>query len=106
MLHPCIDYEFMEQQCVEPTFHFSSQQTRVGCRDGADVTLCMIVGGGHTWPGRAEPPRFCQNKPKGRLCKRWQETVGEVNRDISANELMWDFFFAHPMPSQEDAPEP
>jgi polyhydroxybutyrate depolymerase len=50
-------------------------------REGAEVMLCTIEGGGHTWPGGVE-------KLQGSL-------VGTVNRDISANEVMWEFFQRH-----------
>ena len=50
-------------------------------KDGAEVILFVIEGGGHTWPGR-EP-----------LVQR----LGKSTKDISANDLMWDFFQKHPM---------
>ena len=51
-------------------------------RDGAEVVLITIEGGGHTWPGR-----------DARLA-----ALGKSTKDISANDLMWDFFQRHPMP--------
>ncbi len=51
-----------------------------GCRDGGEVVLYTIEGGGHTWPG---------GPPVGRL-------VGRVSRDIDATRTMLDFFDAHP----------
>jgi polyhydroxybutyrate depolymerase len=53
-------------------------------RDGAEVVLWKIEGGGHTWPGG----RF------GFLGKR---VLGKMNTDISATDLMWAFFQRHPM---------
>lgn len=53
-----------------------------GGRDGAEVVLVVIEGGGHTWPGRE--PRL--------------RTLGPSTRDISANDLMWEFFERHPLP--------
>lgn len=50
-------------------------------RDGSEVILLEIHGGGHTWPGRESRARF----------------LGTVTKDISANELMWEFFQRHPM---------
>lgn len=47
------------------------------------MILFAIEGGGHTWPGR---------KP---LVQR----LGKSNRDISANDLMWEFFQRHPKSS-------
>jgi len=51
-------------------------------KEGTEVVLVKIEGGGHTWPGR-EPPR---------------RILGRSTRDISANDLMWEFFQRHPMP--------
>jgi polyhydroxybutyrate depolymerase len=51
-----------------------------GCTDGADVQLYIVEGGGHTWPGShvERPPEH-------------------TTQDISASDLMWRFFEAHPM---------
>ena len=49
-------------------------------KDGAEVVLVIIEGGGHTWPGRE--PRM--------------RSLGTSTRDISANDMMWDFFRQHP----------
>ena len=51
-------------------------------KDGAEVVLIAIEGGGHTWPGRE--PRLA--------------SLGKSTRDISANDLMWAFFQRHPLP--------
>ena len=40
-----------------------------------------IEGGGHTWPGQDPRVQF----------------LGKSTRDISANDLMWEFFQKHPM---------
>jgi len=50
------------------------------CKDGADVVLYVIEGGGHTWPGRDPRVRF----------------LGASTASISANDLMWEFFEQHP----------
>lgn len=50
-------------------------------KDGAEVVLVVIDGGGHTWPGR---------QPRLRI-------LGRSTGDISANEMMWSFFVKHPM---------
>lgn len=47
---------------------------------GSEVVLIRIDGGGHTWPGRKPPFRF----------------LGKSTSDISANDLMWEFFARHP----------
>jgi poly(3-hydroxybutyrate) depolymerase len=50
-------------------------------RDGSEVVLLVVEGGGHTWPGRETPATW----------------LGKVTKDISANDLMWEFFQKHPM---------
>lgn len=50
-------------------------------RDGAQVVLFVIEGGGHTWPGQQPRVAF----------------LGKSTRNISANDLMWEFFMKHPM---------
>ncbi|MCA9076902.1 MAG: polyhydroxybutyrate depolymerase [Planctomycetaceae bacterium] len=48
---------------------------------GAEIVLYEIEGGGHTWPGQRPPVRF----------------IGRSTMDISANDLIWEFFERHPM---------
>lgn len=50
-------------------------------KDGAEVILYVIEGGGHTWPGR--DPRVV--------------LFGKSTKDIAANDLIWEFFQKHPM---------
>ena len=60
----------------------SVKEIRYGSgRDGAEVVLVVIEGGGHTWPGRE--PRL--------------RALGTSTQDISANDLMWEFFQQHPL---------
>lgn len=50
------------------------------CKNNADVVLYTIVGGGHAWPG---------GNPS--------EKDGDIpTTEISANDIMWEFFEAHP----------
>jgi polyhydroxybutyrate depolymerase len=49
--------------------------THLTCDDGAQVTLCTIEGGGHTWPDGQDLP-----------------IVGPTTHDLSANDAMWSFF--------------
>ncbi len=51
-------------------------------KGGAEVVLYSIYGGGHTWPGREPIVDF----------------IGKSTKNISANDLMWDFFKRHPLP--------
>ena len=50
-------------------------------KDGAEVILVEIEGGGHTWPGQEPPVGF----------------IGKSTKSISANDLIWEFFERHPM---------
>jgi len=51
------------------------------CDAGVEVELCTIEGGGHTWPGGADIP-----------------FAGVTTQDLSANDRLWEFFVAHPLP--------
>jgi len=42
-----------------------------------------IDGGGHTWPGREFGPEL--------------KVLGNSTHDISANDLIWEFFAKHPL---------
>ena len=53
---------------------------------GADVALCTIEGGGHSWPGGA-PGRDLVDCPAD----------GAQSTTFIASEVIWDFFAAHPM---------
>jgi polyhydroxybutyrate depolymerase len=53
-----------------------ARTTYAGGRDGAEVVLYTIHGGGHTWPGRQ--PSLTR--------------LGPSTRNLSANEAMWEFF--------------
>ncbi len=48
----------------------------------ADVRFYTVKGGGHTWPGGEEMPRFL---------------VGKTIPDLDATRLMWHFFQEHPL---------
>jgi len=50
-------------------------------KDGAEVVLVVIEGMGHTWPGRQPALKF----------------LGKATRNVSADEMMWEFFEKHPM---------
>jgi len=50
-------------------------------KEDSEVVLVVIEGGGHTWPGKE--PRM--------------RSLSVSTRDISANDMMWEFFQRHPM---------
>jgi polyhydroxybutyrate depolymerase len=55
-----------------------------GGREGTEVALVRLDGGGHTWPGGAQ---YLPALLVGRVC-----------RDFDATRLIWEFFKAHPRP--------
>jgi len=56
-------------------------QSWPGCSAGAEVVLCTVEGGGHTWPGGLDVP-----------------TLGKTTTDINADDKMWEFFQKHVLP--------
>ncbi len=52
-----------------------------GCKGGAEIALCTVTGGGHTWPGGLPVP-----------------SLGYTTTNIVATDAMWDFFVKHPLP--------
>jgi polyhydroxybutyrate depolymerase len=57
---------------------------RFSCPPGDDVELYRITGGGHAWPGSV-------------LSRSITSVIGKVTFAISANQIMWRFFQAHPL---------
>ena len=55
-------------------------------RDSQNIVLYKIIGGGHAWPGQ----------PHARLL------LGPTTTEISANDLMWEFFRTHTRGSRTD----
>lgn len=58
-------------------------ETYPDCKDGADVVLYEIEGGGHHWPGGDEPFRL--------------DPRGNTPRDFDGADVIWNFFDVHPM---------
>jgi polyhydroxybutyrate depolymerase len=56
-----------------------TRQTYGGGKEGTEVVLIAIEGGGHTWPGMTPMVSF----------------IGRSTLSISANDLMWEFFQKH-----------
>lgn len=61
------------------------------CDEGATVELYVVEDGGHTWPDAT------LDFP--------EDILGVTTHEISANDLLWDFFVAHPMPADTE-PQP
>jgi polyhydroxybutyrate depolymerase len=53
------------------------------CRGGTEVVLWTLEDGGHSYPGGNLSPSSVKNQQ------------GNINRDISASDLVWDFFKRH-----------
>jgi polyhydroxybutyrate depolymerase len=72
----------LEAEDLPPQGGSPGTQVRVltvqGCPDGTGLQLYAVVGGGHNWPG----------KP-GRIPV---EIGGQVNTDIDAGDIIWQFF--------------
>lgn len=56
------------------------------CPADATVELYRVTGGGHAWPG----------SPVDRSISK---IIGRVTFSITANDIMWAFFQAHPLPA-------
>jgi len=59
-----------------------STEVYSGKGESAEVKLVTIQGGGHTWPGRNPPSLY----------------LGKSTRNLSANEMIWEFFQRHRRP--------
>ncbi len=60
--------------------------TYASCSRGSTVELYTLAGAGHTWPGG--PP----------LPASLTKVLGPQFHGVDANQLMWSFFEAHPLP--------
>lgn len=53
------------------------RETYAGGRNGSEVVMLVVEGGGHTWPGGEQYAR--------------ELVIGATNRDIDAGEVIWEF---------------
>jgi len=71
-------------QCAETgTERISEHVERTAhqdCTQNAEVVSYKVADGGHTWPGTSAD----------------LSALGTTTQEISASELMWEFFTAHP----------
>lgn len=65
------------------TFDDIQHETYSGCANEIKVELYTILGGKHAWPGSDGPAGPAGDEP---------------TQTISASEIMWEFFAAHPKP--------
>jgi polyhydroxybutyrate depolymerase len=79
-LNDCDDNSKVTDVLSKPDDDLKVTRTSYGPgKNGANVVLVVVEGGGHTWPGRK--PRF----------------RGKSALNISANDLIWEFFQKHSM---------
>ncbi len=69
----------------EPVSESVTLVTYNGCEGGSTVELYAAEGAGHSWPG-------------SEFSAAIESIVGPTTFEIDANELMWAFFLAHPLP--------
>ena len=71
-------------QCTETTTEQVSEHVQRtvhrGCAQDAEVVSYTVADGGHTWPGTSADI----------------SALGAMTQEISASQLMWEFFTAHP----------
>ena len=71
-------------QCTESTTEQVSEHVQRavhrGCAQDAEVVSYTVTDGGHTWPGTSADI----------------SALGATTQEISASQLMWEFFTAHP----------
>jgi polyhydroxybutyrate depolymerase len=80
-LNGCDEKSKMETISKEGDEMKVTRKTFGGGKDGAEVVLVVIDEGGHAWPGMTPPASF----------------MGKSAKNVSANDLMWEFFQKHPM---------
>jgi polyhydroxybutyrate depolymerase len=70
------------------------------CDSGSEVELIEIEQGGHNWPGvpMTYPVILGETLLDPVLWAAESKLFGDVTLQISANDLIWDFFQRHPRP--------
>jgi polyhydroxybutyrate depolymerase len=85
-----IEFDHCDAKAIEdaPIDNDPNDSTRVlrytykNGKDGTEVVLLKIEGGGHTWPkGESHLP---------------EKLVGKTSQEIDATAVIWEFFKAHP----------
>lgn len=62
----------------------ASCMSYVGCDDDAEVTLCLVEGGGHVWPG-----------PDIKANERQLKKGEYISPNLDATGIIWQFFSHH-----------
>lgn len=66
-----------------------------GPKTKSEVVLCKVLDMGHTWPGQLNYGTNCDKGVEDAGCNATMKILGEINHDVVANEMMWDFFSKH-----------
>ncbi|MSQ93378.1 MAG: polyhydroxybutyrate depolymerase [Gemmataceae bacterium] len=86
-IQACVKANGCNQKPTETEIEARADKLKVIRKDygkgkhGAEVILYVVENGGHTWPGVTLLPAF----------------LGASTKNISANEVMWEFFRRHPL---------
>lgn len=75
-------FDGCKSQSQSNSFEDIQHEVWSGCKANTSVELYSVIGGGHTWPG-GEAGRPQADQP---------------TQTISASQLIWEFFAAHPKP--------
>jgi polyhydroxybutyrate depolymerase len=78
-----VDYDQCLSTPIVEEFSDIRHLAYTGCASGSAVELYTIVGGGHAWPGSDGPAWRGGDQP---------------TMTISATQIIWEFFVAHPKP--------
>ncbi|MFN5291753.1 MAG: alpha/beta hydrolase family esterase [Planctomycetia bacterium] len=78
-INGCEDRPRTETISSDPSDLKVTQTVYGGGKNGTEVVLVLVDGGGHTWPGQQPPVGF----------------IGKSTKSISANDLIWEFFRRH-----------
>ncbi|MFN6052976.1 MAG: alpha/beta hydrolase family esterase [Planctomycetia bacterium] len=78
-INGCEDMPRTETISSDPSDMKVTQTVYGGGKNGTEVVLVLVDGGGHTWPGQQPPVGF----------------IGKSTKSISANDLIWEFFRRH-----------
>jgi poly(3-hydroxybutyrate) depolymerase len=63
------------------------------CASERSVGVCVIKGGGHTWPGGV---LGCDTRKKA--CRSFADITGPISHDLDANDAMAGFFARYALP--------
>lgn len=84
----------------------SVECTMSKCKERAEIILCTVIDGGHTWPGGRSPVIGCDENTRSKKCTRYDKIVGETSQHFIATDAIWDFFLRHRLITEHIAEKP